>query len=27
VCDACPVRGGFTTADEMFILIGSYYIP
>lgn len=25
-CDACPVRGGVTTEDEMFILIGSYYI-
>ena len=26
-CDACPVRGGVTTEDEMFILIGSYYVP
>jgi hypothetical protein len=26
-CDACAVRGGVTTQDEMFILIGSYYIP
>jgi hypothetical protein len=27
VCDGvCPVRGGFTTTDEMFILLGSYYI-
>ncbi|MFP6640151.1 MAG: hypothetical protein VCC04_07900, partial [Myxococcota bacterium] len=26
-CDACPVMGGFTTEDEMFILIGSYFIP
>jgi hypothetical protein len=25
-CDACPVHGGVTTEDEMFILIGSYYI-
>lgn len=25
-CDACPVRGGVTTEDEMFILLGSYYI-
>jgi hypothetical protein len=25
-CDACPVRGGVTTGDEMFILIGSYYL-
>jgi cysteine-rich repeat protein len=24
-CDACPVDGGFTTEDEMFILIGGYY--
>jgi cysteine-rich repeat protein len=24
-CDACPVQGGVTTEDEMFILIGSYY--
>ncbi len=26
-CDACPVRGGVTTGDEMFIAIGTYYIP
>jgi hypothetical protein len=26
-CDACPVRGGVTTEDEMFILIGSYFVP
>lgn len=25
ICDACPLRGGVTTEDEMFILIGSYY--
>ncbi len=25
VCDACTLRGGVTTEDEMFILIGSYY--
>jgi hypothetical protein len=25
VCDACPLHGGVTTEDEMFILIGSYY--
>ncbi len=25
VCDACPLRGGVTTEDEMFILLGSYY--
>ena len=26
-CDACPVRGGVTTEDEMFIFIGTYYVP
>lgn len=26
-CDACPVLGGVTTEDEMFIGLGSYYIP
>jgi hypothetical protein len=25
-CDACPVRFGTTTEDEMFILLGAYYI-
>jgi len=25
-CDACPVRGGTTTEDEMFILLGDYYL-
>src|SRR5262249_48424818 len=25
VCDACPLRGGVTTEDEMFILLGSGY--
>lgn len=25
VCDACPLKGGVTTADEMFIPLGSYY--
>lgn len=24
-CDACPAVGGFTTEDEMFILLGSFY--
>jgi len=24
-CDACPVRGGVTTEDEMFIMLGLYY--
>ena len=27
VCDACPLRGGVTTDDEMFILLGAYYCP
>lgn len=27
VCDACTLRGGQTTQDEMFILVGSYYVP
>jgi hypothetical protein len=27
VCDACPLRGGMTTGDEMFILLGSFYVP
>ena len=26
VCDACPVRGGVTTEDEMFILLGQFYL-
>ncbi len=26
VCDACPLRGGVTTEDEMFIAIGTYYV-
>lgn len=25
-CDACPLRGGVTTDDEMFIPLGSYYV-
>ena len=25
VCDACPVHGGVTTEDEMFILLGLFY--
>jgi len=24
-CDACPLRGGFTTEDEMMIMLGTYY--
>ena len=27
VCDACFAMGGFTTEDEMYIFLGSYYIP
>ncbi|MGB5374331.1 MAG: hypothetical protein WBM75_18900 [Polyangiales bacterium] len=26
VCDACPVGGGVTTEEEMFILLGSYFV-
>lgn len=26
-CDACRITGGESTENEMFILIGSYYIP
>ncbi len=26
VCDACPLRGGITTDDEMFIPLGSYFV-
>jgi len=25
-CDACPLRGGVTTEDEMFINLGNYYV-
>ncbi len=25
-CDACPLWGGVTTEDEMFLLLGSYYV-
>jgi hypothetical protein len=25
-CDACPLKGGVTTEDEMFIAIGTFYI-
>jgi hypothetical protein len=25
ICDACPLQGGLTTDDEMFILLGAYY--
>ena len=27
LCDACPLTGGVTTGDEMFIMLGTYYIP
>lgn len=26
VCDACPAAGGVTTEEEMFLLLGSYYV-
>lgn len=26
-CDACTLTGGVTTEDEMFILLGRYYVP
>jgi len=26
-CDACTAMGGFTTEDEMYILLGSFFIP
>lgn len=26
-CDACPLRGGMTTDDEMFIATGTFYLP
>ncbi len=26
LCDACTLRGGVTTEDEMFLLLGSYYV-
>ena len=25
-CDACVVKGGFTTEDEMFIMLGNFYV-
>ena len=25
MCDACTLKGGVTTEDEMFIMLGSYY--
>lgn len=26
LCDACPVKGGFTTEDEMFIQLGNFFV-
>jgi hypothetical protein len=26
LCDACPLGGGVTTEEEMFILLGAYYV-
>lgn len=26
VCDACPLAGGVTTEDEMFAILGAYYL-
>jgi len=26
ICDACPTGGGVTTEEEMFILLGSYFV-
>jgi hypothetical protein len=26
LCDACPLVGGVTTDDEMFVAFGSYYV-
>ena len=26
-CDACTLTGGVTTEDEMFLLLGQYYVP
>jgi hypothetical protein len=25
-CDACPLKGGFTTEDEMFIKLGNFFV-
>ncbi len=27
ICDACPLKGGVTTEDEMFIALGGFYCP
>ena len=26
ICDACRLKGGVTTMDEMFIALGTYYV-
>jgi hypothetical protein len=26
-CDACTLSGGVTTEDEMFLIMGAYYLP
>jgi len=26
ICDACATGGGVTTEEEMFILLGSYFV-
>lgn len=26
-CDACPLRGGVTTEDEMMIMLGTFFVP
>jgi len=26
-CDACPLRGGVTTEDEMLVLLGQFFVP
>ncbi len=26
VCDACPVWGGITTEEEMFAILGAFYV-
>jgi hypothetical protein len=27
LCDACPLIGGVTTEDEMFLIMGAYFVP
>ena len=26
ICDACVLKGGVTTQDEMFLLLGSFFV-